>query len=52
MQALAANGDAGNFAKGLAAHAAIVGENLLKKAAERLFCERQNGPAEIGQQGT
>ena len=36
----------------LAAHAAIIGEKLVKKAAESLFCERQNGPADIGQQDT
>jgi hypothetical protein len=36
----------------LAANAAIIGENQLKKAAKRLFCERQNGAAEIGQQDT
>ena len=36
----------------VAAHAAIIGEEMLKKAAKSLFCERQNGPAEIGQQDT
>lgn len=38
--------------EGLAADAAVIWENQLKKAAERLFCERQNRLAEIGQQGT
>jgi hypothetical protein len=51
-QARGANRDAGNVAERFAAHAAIIGEELLKKAAERLFRERQNGPADIGQQGT
>src|ERR1700734_1347085 len=48
----AANRDAGNFAEGLAANAAIVRKDQLKKAAKRLFCEGQNGAAEIGQQDT
>jgi hypothetical protein len=43
-----ANGDPGNFAERQPADAAIIRE----KAAENLFCERQNRPAEIGQQGT
>ena len=43
-----ANGNSGNVKKRLAANAAIFGEDLLKKTAERLFCERQNGAAEIG----
>jgi hypothetical protein len=45
---LAANRDAGYFVERLTANAAIVWE----KTAEHLFCERQNGAAEIGQQGT
>ena len=52
VEALGANRDAGNVAERLATDAAIVGEQLLKKAAKSPFCERQNGPADIGQQGT
>ena len=37
IQTGAANGDSRDFAKRFAADAAIVGENQLKKAAERLF---------------
>ena len=43
-QTNAAHGNAGNFTEGFAADAAIIWE----KAAKSLFCERQNGPAEIG----
>jgi hypothetical protein len=48
MQAFPAHGNAGDFVERLAADAAIIRE----KTAERLFCERQNRAAEIGQQGT
>lgn len=52
METFAAYGYAGDFMEGLAANAAIVREKELEKTAERLFCERQNRAAEIGQQGT